>query len=251
MDRECRRPSLRPVGIPHPRGDGPGILSSSRSPASYSPPAWGWTGTEADSRLCLTVFPTRVGMDRSDDQRKHETHGIPHPRGDGPHLANAFVPSMRYSPPAWGWTVVLVLELVICDVFPTRVGMDRRLSRIHRLPQRIPHPRGDGPLRMARSLDLRVYSPPAWGWTASDPHPTRQGCVFPTRVGMDRNQQRIGTIECSIPHPRGDGPPLRACFRTGRSYSPPAWGWTERQAALRTRQPVFPTRWGWTAYFAK
>src|ERR1035438_10202608 len=102
----ARRPRQPPqTTIPHPRGDGPfdGILGEQI--ARYSPPAWGWSALAAHDNPLRQLFPTRVGMVRLMGFSESKSHGIPHPRGDGPRSPPTTTPSDQYSPPAWGWSV--------------------------------------------------------------------------------------------------------------------------------------------------
>ncbi len=52
-----------------------------------------------------------------------------------------------------------------------------------------------------------------------------------------------GSTACS-PHPRGDGPLLQAPHLTGSTFSPPAWGWSDRSGAGWDPATVLPTRVG-------
>ena len=70
--------------IPHTRGDGPMLASGDSAGFLYSPHAWGWTDTRLSASLCALVFPTRVGMDRSQSLQPEGRRCIPHTRGDGP-----------------------------------------------------------------------------------------------------------------------------------------------------------------------
>ena len=70
---------------------------------------------------------------------------FPHTRGGGPFLAIFSVPSVPFSPHAWGWTIVAV--------------------ETEHLHHSFPHTRGGGPISDVRK-------PPALN-------------VFPTRVGVD------------------------------------------------------------------
>ena len=71
---------------------------------------------------------------------------------------------------------------------------------------RIPHTRGDGPRNYVNTLHVTTYSPHAWGWTAERASSFKLYVVFPTRVGMDRDERASATTDRSIPHTRGDGP---------------------------------------------
>ena len=73
------------------------------------------------------VFPTRVGMVRPGRTDPMISVSFPHPRGDGPFEKNAPAINSQFSPPAWGWSVSTPDTIPVCTVFPTRVGMVRKL----------------------------------------------------------------------------------------------------------------------------
>ena len=88
------------------------------------------------------------------------------------------------------------------------------------------------------------YSPPAWGWSAKTVETATEPVVFPTRVGMVRQDCRCAPERKSIPHPRGDGPvPDRLVLKLVK-YSPPAWGWSGSAHSGHEAGEVFPTRVG-------
>jgi len=125
MDRWCFTCLKTPAGIPHTRGDGPPLARLLISLSQYSPHAWGWTVRASFVAKFLSVFPTRVGMDRSLQNLELFWECIPHTRGDGPGGQNVLFGPIRYSPHAWGWTVIPIEQPSFFGVFPTRVGMDR------------------------------------------------------------------------------------------------------------------------------
>src|SRR5438128_459573 len=66
MDRPAS-PSVSTLnGVPHARGDGPVFRKVVIAGTPCSPRAWGWTVAVATLAPEPPVFPTRVGMDRSD-----------------------------------------------------------------------------------------------------------------------------------------------------------------------------------------
>ena len=65
MVREPRRALTTRGCFPHPRGDGPREVESSSATATFSPPAWGWSGSNRWRYSSVVVFPTRVGMVRN------------------------------------------------------------------------------------------------------------------------------------------------------------------------------------------
>ena len=60
--------------------------------------------------------------------------------------------------------------------------------------------------------------------------------VLPPRVSTPG---RVGS-----PHPRGDGPLVRAAPDSYCAFSPPAWGWSAYRSACRISSYVLPTRVG-------
>ena len=74
-------------------------------------------------------------------------NGFPHPRGDGPGISDNVFETLRFSPPAWGWSVVGVRCETSVVVFPTRVGMVRVF---YRMGQTIVFPRCFAPLAKTR-----------------------------------------------------------------------------------------------------
>jgi len=195
----------------------------------------------ATSRL---VFPTRVGMVRDWDGGRAGSGGFPHPRGDGPRYSASNHAGRRFSPPAWGWSVLHVGALRDFEVFPTRVGMVRMSSTPAISQSGFPHPRGDGPSAACSIVAPDWFSPPAWGWSAMKSAGDNPQAVFPTRVGMVRRRSDDFPQGKRFPHPRGDGPYSMTSARTSLWFSPPAWGWSDAGAGIRGGAEVFPTRVG-------
>jgi len=173
-----------------------------------------------------------------------ECRGSPHPRGDGPTMIEEIYFSIRFSPPAWGWSVNVSTEHVLDEVLPTRVGMVRTSGGSGLGTICSPHPRGDGPLIVIGRPPPALFSPPAWGWSVC-PRPIRlKFSVLPTRVGMVRfGRLRSCCRRCS-PHPRGDGPLYSWSKRRKFAFSPPAWGWSVATRSIPCARVVLPTRVG-------
>ena len=93
--------------FPHPRGDGPIWQTAHDQMGKFSPPAWGWSETAPHGSGGRNVFPTRVGMVRRRAVRLPRRCSFPHPRGDGPVHDDGTLPEVPFSPPAWGWSVIL------------------------------------------------------------------------------------------------------------------------------------------------
>src|SRR5665647_1230046 len=107
-----------------------------------------------------------------------------------------------------------------------------------------PHPRGDGPVTLARTNQVSLCSPPAWGWSEGGLIVVLGIGVLPTRVGMVRVRLVRGISQGSAPHPRGDGP-FNGCRVTATGEcSPPAWGWSAGEPGVHHHREVLPTRVG-------
>ena len=144
---------------------------------------------------------------------KNYRPGFPHRRGGGPITFNRLGSG--------------------ANVFPTGVGVDRGSRLLPHPCCRFPHRRGGGP--------------------PSTPPVPLQTFVFPTGVGVDRCSSAAGRASIRFPHRRGGGPFMAAEFyesnsfphrrgggpphspsrARGHSFSPQAWGWTDRLLAIR------------------
>ena len=186
MARQPPRPLSGIGGFPHPRGDGPLPMAKWLETWSISPPAWGWLGETGEPQRSNGDFPTRVGMARLDVRNRIRNLGFPHPRGDGPSCRAFLLEEWQISPPAWGWPDPVPATAAPPRDFPTRVGMARSPNAYPQLPDRFPHPRGDGPDRQWQQVCRVTISPPAWGWPALQTGWAVAMEDFPTRVGMAR-----------------------------------------------------------------
>ncbi len=113
---------------------------------------------------------------------------------------------LKFSPPAWGWSVPHQGAENLAEVLPTRVGMVRNIRAGGQAERCSPHPRGDGPQTRSEIKALRQFSPPAWGWSDVVDKLAEIRAVLPTRVGMVRCPFKIAEFFMGSPHPRGDGP---------------------------------------------
>ncbi len=159
----------------------------------FSPPAWGWSGENREEVTFVDVLPTRVGMVRTPRTFPRLPLSSPHPRGDGPQTAPELGGRSQFSPPAWGWSGFASADPDYQLVLPTRVGMVRAERLVSSLRKSSPHPRGDGPTSALVSPADEMFSPPAWGWSATNDGEPIQPAVLPTRVGMVRSAMREWT----------------------------------------------------------
>ena len=244
MDRPRPMRAWRITGVPHASGDGPWLFSDCVICQACSPREWGWTARLVVGHRGASVFPTRVGMDRFEDNAITLRAGVPHASGDGPRLARYAVPLKGCSPREWGWTDEETRSERREVVFPTRVGMDRSSAPIFRASYSVPHASGDGPVGGYLVRFSGSCSPREWGWTGHDRRSKQNDLVFPTRVGMDRMATQIICDACGVPHASGDGPVKRLGLETQVRCSPREWGWTANGTGTAAVGDVFPTRVG-------
>ena len=137
------------------------------------------------------MLPTRVGMVRVEWHSTLFLGGAPHPRGDGPPIADIRSLFGACSPPAWGWSAAFSDYVDGFGVLPTRVGMVRVQASSRTVTGSAPHPRGDGPSNVKFWGARGECSPPAWGWSAFSDYVDGFGPVLPTRVGMVRCRDSV------------------------------------------------------------
>ncbi len=232
------------MSSPHARGDGPRVASLRCNGVRFSPRAWGWSVMAFKLRHFCEVLPTRVGMVRCVKRFLDETKGSPHARGDGPCLRVEFDKCSQFSPRAWGWSAKHSRILDGHAVLPTRVGMVRFAVAHNCFPHGSPHARGDGPIGAAGGAFSGLFSPRAWGWSASLCSALATAAVLPTRVGMVRRGQTPMRHGTRSPHARGDGPFPHTHAIPPPTFSPRAWGWSVLGSNYCWRFWVLPTRVG-------
>ena len=153
----------------------------------FSPRVWGCTAMIKIHVTGSKVFPTRVGMYRSQGGQAAQAGG--------------------FSPRVWGCTRHLTGMFYRRCVFPTRVGMYRLGMRLKRGKECFPHACGDVPKRKSGTGLTPISFPHACGDVpAMGRLSTRERQVFPTRVGMYRIWCSKSTAMACFPHACGDVP---------------------------------------------
>ncbi len=149
-----------------------------------------------------------------------------------------------FSPHTWGWSARGGCAVAEIAVFPTPVGMVRRLCRQSPVSSSFPHTRGDGPDKEALIAEMEEFSPHPWGWSGVGKARRHGNVVFPTPVGMVRRCGKARACTCSFPHTRGDGPSAGMTRNVASRFSPHPWGWSVVQLRVRVHYLVFPTSVG-------
>ena len=207
--------------FPHGCGDGPGLSVSIKTRTQFSPRVWGWSEERVLTVQALYVFPTGVGMVRFSHFGHLASCSFPHGCGDGPYRFHR--QGYRRS------------------VFPTGVGMVRTRGRQAANLRSFPHGCGDGPMYGITGTGGHMFSPRVWGWSGHAKRGLRLLAVFPTGVGMVRDEYTFKVAAVSFPHGCGDGPPSPYFPLAMLLFSPRVWGWSGDGRDHRRSCPVFPT----------
>ena len=109
---------------------------------------------------------------------------------------------------ARGWTLYRRLKSSTGDVSPARAGMDPDPEESHKVQNRFPRTRGDGPGHTQTSDIENRFPPHARGWTFLKEHVLLPPSVSPARAGMDRIPCYSSALFACFPRTRGDGPTI-------------------------------------------
>jgi len=244
MDLGASCSSISRRRVPHTRGDGPTCEHIGYDGSMSSPHTWGWTSPVERRLFDALEFPTHVGMDLNGALGSTARAGVPHTRGDGPMSMPPVSAPSSSSPHTWGWTFFnWIIDLSVKE-FPTHVGMDLRAHFAICCTYRVPHTRGDGPLKGANTFSLPQSSPHTWGWTGMRRTAINRYPEFPTHVGMDLKMKNITKGGMRVPHTRGDGPWASLNDLLRHESSPHTWGWTSVVRPYLRAYGEFPTHVG-------
>ena len=169
---------------------------------------------------------------------------FPHSRGDVPLTSPPKPMRTAFSPLTWGCSERPDARHHRHGVFPTHVGMFRRVGQHSFYRQRFPHSRGDVPFLDDPCCAACSFSPLTWGCSAAVTKTTWQPVVFPTHVGMFRGWPSRMNAYNRFPHSRGDVPETDGSANRADVFSPLTWGCSWGHADSKTYIAVFPTHVG-------
>ena len=96
------KPDAPPAGFPHARGDVPEHDAKMRPLVEFSPRPWGCSAGRRIGHGADAVFPTPVGMFRSETAPDNRSVSFPHARGDVPCKQLTDNIAFQFSPRPWG-----------------------------------------------------------------------------------------------------------------------------------------------------
>ena len=170
--------------LPRPRGDGPPSASDPKRDVGAPPPARGWPRSNSVARVALEGSPARAGMAPARLRPWRGRFGLPRPRGDGPLSEVADALAEQAPPPARGWPLLHRLDITCIGGSPARAGMAPDCPMPPREAQRLPRPRGDGPVFVINAQQQSQAPPPARGWPRICDQRAAAVSGSPARAGM-------------------------------------------------------------------
>ena len=213
-----------PAPFPHACGDVPPLLTARDLADAFSPRLWGCSASPRPHRGPRGLFPTPVGMFRESGPTATASSPFPHACGDVPGAHGNARPPSLFSPRLWGCSAKCLKSLSALLLFPTPVGMFRRLFQRYGRPYTFPHACGDVPARRHHLGRCIFFSPRLWGCSARQQHGSLRRVLFPTPVGMFRSPPRPSGSTTPFPHACGDVPSLAIAAASAASFSPRLWG---------------------------
>ena len=243
------RSSLR--CLPRPRGDGPHSTSPVPQRFRSPPPTRGWALHTDDAPDLYRVSPAHAGMGPGATASAPTLTRLPRPRGDGP--MSAGLPSWRTAapPPTLGWARVRRHRHRLGHGSPAHAGMGPRNPRPNPQVDRLPRPRGDGPVSSEATMKLPAAPPPTRGWALRVDAAKAAVKGSPAHAGMGPHPQHHDPARQRLPRPRGDGPSTLGFKSYDQGAPPPTRGWAvylRSVAASVTGSPAHagmgpPTSW--------
>ena len=190
-------------GLPRPRGDGPARTAWHASPSKAPPPARGWPLRPSKGARTGGGSPARAGMAPARLRPWRGRFGLPRPRGDGPLSEVADALAEQAPPPARGWPLLHRLVITCIGGSPARAGMAPDCPMPPREAQRLPRPRGDGPVFVINAQQQSQAPPPARGWPLGKRSVENALRGSPARAGMAPHRSRWAAVRRRLPRPRG------------------------------------------------
>ena len=166
-----------------------------------------------------------------------------------------------FSPRTWGCTVKQKTCLTKSVVFPTHVGVYRKINKIFNTQRKFsprtwgctdrgrafsvdkmgfPHARGGVPACGSLASFLNKFSPRTWGCTGRRCVLCKPEHVFPTHVGVYLTMVFIHIPVQSFPHARGGVPQDMLMILSCQQFSPRTWGCTIYHSVQEVRVLSFP-----------
>ena len=180
------RVSGREYSLPHARGGVPSPGKSFPCDCASSPRTWGCTGYGLRPGVGVGLFPTHVGVYRRVGRFPVGPSPLPHARGGVPRPRRSCEVNYDSSPRTWGCTDLAIERALLAELFPTHVGVYRRVGRFPDGPSPLPHARGGVPGVSMKVVSTGTSSPRTWGCTDVGGLPLDIGRLFPTHVGVYR-----------------------------------------------------------------
>ena len=183
--------------FPHVCGDVPARPANGKPFPEFSPRMWGCSGFPGHGHRHPAVFPTYVGMFRDRRGADGAHIGFPHVCGDVPMGRRERKQRKQFSPRMWGCSGLPDHQRHGGRVFPTHVGMFRRLNAAAERLRGFPHACGDVPRTEAGFKAANLFSPRMWGCsgteTMNNPSVSRRKQPPPTEENLVKAREAVKT----------------------------------------------------------
>ena len=194
-----------------------------RRGAGFSPRPWGCVARPGASAPSPAVFPTPVGVCRSQVPAMMMIR-FPHARGGVSRCIELAAHLSEFSPRPWGCVA--------------------RVSRARGNGNGFPHARG-GVSRVRRQVYTQAeFSPRPWGCVEKLCQRVGHDRVFPTPVGVCREIVPAGRSRPRSPHARGGVSPTWIGLQGTSAFSPRPWGCVYTEPRATTPARLSPRPWG-------
>ena len=184
--RDACRAAHRAYHVPYACGDCAPAGRPGPGPRRCSLRMWGLRGTEGTDRVNENMFPTHVGIARPITPRRTLCLNVPYACGDCARLMPTWACRRQCSLRMWGLRALEPMPSCRFLMFPTHVGIARRVYALRWLGCYVPYACGD----CATSTALTDTSSPCslrmWGLRIPRPHRVQPPAMFPTHVGIAR-----------------------------------------------------------------
>ncbi len=205
---------------------------------------WGLRDREIVRPSRGRMFPTHVGIARTDATGASGRADVPYACGD---CAGPYVSTIGYeecSLRMWGLRVIAHVGIFHGEMFPTHVGIARNQLENKTNHRNVPYACGDC-AKPRRKAALSVpCSLRMWGLRDFQPIVRVGDGMFPTHVGIARCRFCAKRQHGDVPYACGDCAPSTATTPTGVPCSLRMWGLRGAWSAYRGIRRMFPTHVG-------
>ena len=233
-----------PRDVPYACGDCAPLLAPHQYVFGCSLRMWGLRVGQAQGVPHPGMFPTHVGIARRVLCPTADGRHVPYACGDCAEGRSGACPALPCSLRMWGLRGGSFRRLPCPAMFPTHVGIARRLSFPRLGVPYVPYACGDCARSMSSGVSIGACSLRMWGLRAPVATRTVAYGMFPTHVGIARACRATWHAVGNVPYACGDCAPTDAVCAAPPRCSLRMWGLRVQRQAHRQAIRMFPTHVG-------